>query len=192
MTTHNGRSGSPNPGEGANPFKLASTTEASVVITRLKRIAESQPTAWEGVTSDGHRAHIAYRFGVVSVDLIKPLPDNPRFAVRTKVARFKPLIIEAELEGKTHHDRYARRLMAERAMTMEIRRSNEADMRDRANGRNANGEMETLLNRGRLVIRDRQLLRWMETRNRHLHFLLQQGVAGGRVPVVLHLDEKSR
>jgi len=192
MTTQNGRSGSLNPGEGANPFKLASAAGAPVVVTRLKRIAESQPTAWEGETQEGHKVHIAYLFGVVSVDLIRPIPGNPRFVAWTEVARFKPSIIEAELEGKTHHDRYALRLMAERAMLSEIRRSNEADMRSRANGSNGNGVMETLLNRDRLVIRDRQLLGWMETRNRHLDLLLKRGIAGGNVQVVLHLDEKSR
>lgn len=128
----------------------------------------------------------------MSVEVRRPIPGNSRFVVCTEVARFKPSIIEAELEGKTHHDRYALRLMAERAMLSEIRRSNEADMRSRANGSNGNGVMETLLNRDRLVIRDCQLLRWMETRNHNLDLLLKRGVAGGSIPVVLHLDEKSR
>lgn len=190
MKTHNGRSGSLNPGEGAEPFNSANHTSMSLVVTRIKRIAESQPTAWEGVTPKGWKVHIAYLYGVVSVDLARPVLGNPRFVTWTQVARFKPSIIEAELEGKSEHDRYALRLMAERAMVSEIRRSNEADMRDRANGVNGHGTMETLLNKHRLIIRDSQLLRWMEVRNRHLDLLRKRRVAGGVVPVAIHFDEK--
>ena len=183
MKTENGWSGSHNPGNGAKPTNLAYPTGNPLVVTRLKRIKESQPTAWEGETPGGHKVHIAYLHGEVSVEVMRPLPERPGFGAWITVARFKPSIIEAELEGKTGHERYALSLMAERAMVSEIRRSNEAEMRSRISGARNPESVESLLNRGRLVIRDSQLLRWLETRNHYLDLLLKRGVAGGLVPV---------
>jgi hypothetical protein len=173
MTTQNGRSGSHNPRQ-------------TLVVVRLKRIAESQPTAWEGETPEGNKIHIAYRFGEVSIDLLRSLPGRPGAIVWEPVARFKPALIEAELDGKTEHDRYALRIAAERSMTSEIHRANEAEMRSRANGTTA---LDSLFGKDRLIIRVGQLAKWLHIRNRNLDRLIRRGVAGGTAPVEVEFGD---
>ncbi len=192
MKKHSGWTGSPNPRQGANPSNLANSTANRLVVIGLKRIAESQPTAWEGRTPEGHRVHIACLFGEVSVEIGCPCVQKPGWLVWKRVASFRPSLIEAEVEGQSDSDRLLRRLMAERAMVAEIRRSNEADMEARSRGCNGSDVSEILLNRQRLIIRDGQLALWMETRNRHLPMLRRRGLAGGSLPVEIrfHYDKE--
>ena len=151
----------------------------TIVAVRLKRIADSQPTAWEGETLDGDKVHIAYRFGEVSVDVRYPANGQVETWTWQTVARFHPALVDAELGAKDEHDRCARRLIANRAIVDEIRRANEAEMKSAANRHN---RMPALLS-DRLVIRDGQLARWLEIRNRHLESLVKRGVASGATRV---------
>jgi hypothetical protein len=166
MTYENGAYGRSNPVQ-------------TIIAVRLKRIADSQPTAWEGETLDGDKVHIAYRFGEVSVDVRCPTNGEVGTWTWHRVARFSPGLIAAEIEGKDESDRYARRLMARRAMITEIRRANEADMKSRASRLD---RLDPLLS-DRLIIRNGQLAKWLEIRNRNLELLSARGVAGGVVPV---------
>jgi hypothetical protein len=151
----------------------------TIVAVRLKRIADSQPTAWEGETLDGDKVHIAYRFGEVSVDVRWPANGQVEAWTWQTVARFHPALVEADLGAKDEHDRCARRLMARRAILAEIRRANEAEMKSAAN---RHDRMPALLS-DRLVIRDGQLARWLEIRNSNLELLIKRGVAGGVVRI---------
>jgi hypothetical protein len=151
----------------------------TLVAVRLKRIAESQPTAWEGETLDGYKVHIAYRFGQVTIDVRHPANGQAGAWVWHLVSRFYPGLIEAELAARDEHDRYARRLIATRAIVSEIRRANESEMKvtaSRLTGLNA-------LLSDRLIIRDGQLARWLDIRNSNLELLIKRGVAGGAIPV---------
>ncbi|MFV0416699.1 MAG: hypothetical protein ACK5NG_10075 [Chthoniobacterales bacterium] len=186
MKTQNGWSGSLNPGMGAEPINSADTSGKSLVVIRVRRIAESQPTVWEGVTPAGRKVHIAYLYGVVTVELAQPVPDRPRFVTWVCVAKFKPAIMEAELNEKSTLGQPVLHVMAERSMMTELRRSNEADMRDFANEVDGKEETAILLNRHRLIIRNGQLLRWMEMRNINLATLQRKGIAGGKIPVEIH------
>ena len=151
----------------------------TLVAVRLKRIAESQPTAWEGETLDGYKVHIAYRFGQVTIDVRYQAKGHAGAWVWHSVSRFYPGLIEAELAARDEHDRYARRLIANRAIVSEIRRANESEMRVAANGLKG---LSTLLS-DRLIIRDGQLARWLEIRNSNLELLIRRGVAGGVIRV---------
>ena len=151
----------------------------TLVAVRLKRIAESQPTAWEGETLDGYKVHIAYRFGQVSIDVRQSANGGVGAWVWHSVSRFYPGLIEGEFAARDEHDRYARRLIANRAIVSEIRRANESEMRVAANGLKG---LNTLLS-DRLIIRDGQLARWLEIRNSNLELLIRRGVAGGVIRV---------
>ena len=166
MTYKNGECGRLNPAQ-------------TIVAVRLKRIADSQPTAWEGETLDGDKVHIAYRFGEVSVDVRWPANGQVEAWTWHAVARFHPALVEAELSAKDEHDCCARRLMARRVIIAEIRRANEAEMKSAANRHN---RMPALLS-DRLVIRDGQLARWLEIRNSNLELLIKRGVAGGVIRI---------
>jgi hypothetical protein len=48
-------------------------------------------------------------------------------------------------------------------------------------------DLETLLNRDRLVIRDAQLMRWLDMRNAHLPRLVQRGLVAGVAPVSIQV-----
>jgi len=157
----------------------------TIIAVRLKRIAESQPTAWEGETLDGDKVHIAYRFGEVSVEVRYPANGQVETWSWQTVGLFHPALIEAELAAKDEHDRYARRLMAKQAIVAEIRRANETDMKLTASRLN---RMPALLS-GRLVIRDSQLAKWLEIRNRNLELLIERGVAGGAIGVEARFAE---
>ena len=67
-----------------------SNSAQTIIAVRLKRIAESQPTAWEGETVDGDKIHIAYRFGEVSVDVRYPANGQVETWNWRTVARFHP------------------------------------------------------------------------------------------------------
>ena len=95
------------------------------------------------------------------------------------VARFHPALIEAELAAKSEFDRYARRLMARRAIVAEIRRANEAEMKITASRLTG---LDALLS-DKLIIRDGQLARWLEIRNSNLELLIKRGVAGGVIRI---------
>ena len=172
MTYKNGACGRSNPAQ-------------TIFAIRLKRIAESQPTAWEGETLDGDKVHIAYRFGEVSIEVRYPANGQVETWTWQTVARFHPALIEAELSAKDEHDRYARRLMAKRAIIAEVRRANEAEMKATAD---RHRRMPALLS-SRLVIRDGQLAKWLEIRNRNLELLVKRGVAGGAVRVEARFAE---
>lgn len=162
-----------------------SNSAQTIVAVRLRRIAQSQPTAWEGETVDGDRIHIAYRFGEVSVEVRYPTNGQVEAWMWQTVARFHPALIDAELAAIDEHDRYPRRLMAKRAIVAEIRRANEADMKAAASRLTA---MPALLS-DRLVIRDGQLAKWLEIRNRNLELLIARGVAGGAIRVETRFTE---
>lgn len=151
----------------------------TIVAVRLRRIADSQPTAWEGETLDGDKVHIAYRFGEVSVDVRWPANGQVEAWTWQTVARFHPALIEAELAAKSEFDRYAGRLMARRAIIAEIRRANEAEMKITASQLTG---LDALLSH-RLIIRDGQLARWLEIRNSNLELLIKRGVAGGVIRI---------
>ena len=151
----------------------------TIIAVRLKRIADSQPTAWEGETLDGDKVHIAYRFGEVSVDVRWPANGQVEAWTWQTVARFQPALIEGELAAKSEFDRYARRLMVRRAIVAEIRRANEAEMKMTASRLTG---LDSLLS-DKLIIRDGQLARWLEIRNRNLELLINRGVAGGVIPI---------
>jgi hypothetical protein len=151
----------------------------TLVAARLERIAESQPTAWEGETLDGYKVHIAYRFGQVSIDVRHPANGQAGAWVWHPVGRFYPGLIEAELAARDEHDRYVRRLIATRAIVSEIRRANESEMKVAANRLTG---LHALLS-DRLIIRDGQLARWLDMRNSNLELLIKRGVAGGAIRV---------
>lgn len=127
MKKQNGEPSSLTPGNGTRSSHL---DETRLIISQLKRTAESQPTAWEGKTHDGHQVHIGYLFGVISIEVHRPIPEILGFGRWKPVIKFKPSLIAAELEGNSPQKRRMFRMMAERAMISEIRRANEADMRD--------------------------------------------------------------
>ena len=166
MTYENGAYGRSNPVQ-------------TIIAVRLKRIADSQPTAWEGESLDGDKVHIAYRFGEVSVDVRWPANGQVEAWTWQTVARFHPALIEAELAAKSEVDHYARRLMARRAIVAEIRRANEAEMKMTASRLTG---LDALLS-DRLIIRDGQLARWLEIRNSNLELLINRGVAGGVIRI---------
>lgn len=166
MTYENGAYGRSNPVQ-------------TIIVVRLRRIADSQPTAWEGETLDGDRVHIAYRFGEVSVDVRWPANGQVEAWTWQTVARFHPALIEGELAAKGEFDRYARRLMARRAIVAEIRRANETEMKVTASRLTG---LDALLS-DRLIIRDGQLARWLEIRNSNLELLIKRGVAGGVIRI---------
>jgi hypothetical protein len=172
MTYENGACGRLNPAQ-------------TLIGIRLKRIADSQPTAWEGETLGGDKIHIAYRFGEVSVDVRYPTNGQVGTWTWYRVARFSPGLLAAELEGKDEYDRYARRLIAKRAMVAEIRRANESAMKIAAKRK---ARLDTLLTDS-LIIRDGQLAKWLEIRNRNLDLLIARGVAGGAIRVEARFAE---
>lgn len=166
MTYENGACGRSNPVQ-------------TIIAVRLKRIADSQPTAWEGETLDGDKVHIAYRFGEVIVDVRWPANGQVEAWTWQTVARFHPALIEAELAAKSEFDRYARRWMVRRAIVAEIRRANQAEMKITASRLTG---LDPLLS-DKLIIRDGQLARWLEIRNSNLELLINHGVAGGVIRI---------
>lgn len=164
MKQNNGQSGGLNAGN-------------ALVVQDLHRVTESQPTAWRGATPDGAPVHIAYLFGWLTVEVAMASDSRPDRRSWVTVARFQPALLEvSEGEGGMGASRpdVVRRALIERAATREIRQSAEADMR--AASARLGGDAGLLLDRGRLVIRDRQLSHWLDRHNR----FIEQGGAGAR------------
>lgn len=176
MKKLNGKSGSLTPD---NDTRSSHLDETWLIVSQVKQTAQSQPTSWDGQTAEGHKVHIGYLFGVISIEVQIPVPEIPGFGRWQTIVRYKPSLIAAELEGRSPEERQMFRMMAERAMISEIRRSNEADMRDQVKTRAGVPVSHVLLNKDRLVIGNRQLIEWLEIRNQNLPRLMQLGLAGG-------------
>lgn len=153
MKTNNGQSGGLNAGN-------------ALVVQDLHRVTESQPTAWRGATPDGDPVHIAYLFGWLSVEVAVGFASRPGRRSWVTVARFQPALLEEEATGQGAREPVVRRTLTARGVVREIRQSVEADMRAAAS--RTGGDADVLLDRGRLVIRDRELVRWLDLRNRAL------------------------
>jgi hypothetical protein len=150
----------------------------SIEIVRLRRISQSQPTAWEGQTTENTKAHIAYLHGVLSVSLWQPTPRHGvNWGIWQEVIRVKPLEMMAEIQLVQEFGERGRSAgmgLAARRQQVRLECENRVLAEIRSDVWPRNGR------RGRIV-HVRELWEWMEAREKHFAMLNRRGLTGGPI-----------
>jgi hypothetical protein len=152
---------------------------ASIEIVRLRRISQSQPTAWEGRTAENAKAHIAYRYGVLSVSLWHSCPEHgARWGIWDEIIRLKPLEMMAEIHllKEFGESRRTERglLLHQRQLRMECENRVMAEIRS---------DVWPRKDRPARIVHVRELWEWLEAREKYFEILQRRGLAGGRARV---------
>ena len=74
------------------------STPNEIKIVWLRRISQSQPTAWEGRTRNQETVHVFYKFGQLEVWMRQDLKGMPGTHKWVTILNFHPEWLETELE----------------------------------------------------------------------------------------------
>ena len=146
-------------------------------IVSLRRISQGNPTTWVAESSAGHRLHVAYRVGELTVSIHEAMPGRPGAFAWREVLNFHPRRMEAEVAWmQTGKD-------GERDPQRRHELFREAENKDLAELKAANwGRREE---DDRPVLSFGQLRRWLDERSDNLPHLVKHGLAGGWVDIVV-------
>ena len=152
---------------------------AIVEIVRLRRISQSQPTAWEGFTSVNIKAHVAYRYGVLSISLWRSSRQHGRnWGFWDEVVRFQPAEMMAVAQlcrefGDREHP--ATSAMAIRLDRLRLENQNRIMGEIRA-------DVWPRKDRATRIVDVRELWAWLDMRDKFFEALGRAGLSGGAGP----------
>ena len=157
------------------------STPNEIEIVWLRRISQSQPTAWEGRTRNQETVHVFYKFGQLEVWMRHDLKGMPGTHKWVTILSFHPEWLETELEiernwaetrrirgGSLANAKREARMLFERKMAGEMRATNE-------------GRSDEFGRTRSRVITVGQLTHWLSMRNKEL--VRRNGAANGAVLV---------
>lgn len=155
---------------------------AIVEIVRIRRISQSQPTAWEGFTSAQTKVHIAYRYGVVSISFWRcSRQHGANWGSWEEVLRFNPIELMAitqlwkEGNGRSHSTNSA---VSARIQRLRLECQNRVLGEIRA-------DVWPRRDKPTRIVHVRELWEWLETREKFFEPLHRAALAGGLVRIRL-------
>jgi hypothetical protein len=156
--------------------------EAEIEIIWLRRISQSQPTAWEGRVASGETAHISYRYGELSISLWRRSRRQPgNWGSWERIVHFRPMEMMAEIHwhedsGLVNGGANSRRIGRRQEFRLELENQALGEIRSDVWPRKGS--------RSRIVTA-RELWNWLNAREKHFTMLRQRGLAGGPMRVKL-------
>jgi len=164
-----------------NPAAIAAT-EAEIEIIWLRRISQSQPTAWEGGTSSGGKAHIAYRYGDLSISLWRRSRRHTgNWGSWVEIVQFRPMEMMAEIRlhessVTANGGRKIPQPIQRRELRMELESRVLGEIRSDVWPRKGSPAR---------IVTAHELWSWLNAREKHFTMLTQRGLAGGPMRVKL-------
>jgi hypothetical protein len=155
-----------------------------VEIVWLRRISQSQPTAWEGRTKEDETVHISYKYGRLEILVRVAVASTPAAFEWVTLLRFYPEWMEAEIRlernwAETHRERGGRLEAVKREAWMVFERKLLGEMR----AENEPGKRSPSGRPRQRVVTLEQLRHWLMVRSDNFERLHRAGAAGGEFPI---------
>lgn len=156
-------------------------SQETVVIVSVRRISQSQPTAWEGLTDTGNAVHISYLYGVLRVEMAQCSPGKPGWIAWRTILHVKPALMMMDIDSRNGAEAIAKRSgrpleVVKREMRAEV----EAQILREIKSANWGGS-----GKKPRVVTLWELSNWLDLRNDHLPMLRAVGLDGGLAKVEL-------
>jgi len=167
---------------GEKVLAAVAAADAEIEITWLRRISQSQPTAWEGLTSSGGKAHIAYRYGDLSISLWRHSRCHAgNWGSWVEIVHFRPMEMMAEIHlgensGPVNGGRQIPLPILRGKLRLELESRVVSEIRSDVWPRKGSPAR---------IVTAHELWTWLEAREKHFTMLTQRGLAGGSARVRL-------